>query len=164
MLFRSHQSGFAVKVLAPTNKAVRVLTEKLRASGLRGAETKTVYSDLYEEPEGKTDMVWESKGLDDGTLFIIDESSLIDKSLLGDLQEAVRAAAGSKIIFMGDDGQLDPVGKPSYVLNAAKSPLPSAYRVQLMGVMRQAADSTVLTAATKTRETGRPFEIGRAHV
>jgi exodeoxyribonuclease-5 len=100
------------KVCAFTGKAAHVLKD-------RGVEATTIHSRIYNllkdkdnKPllkDGKPQFVRKSH-LDCGG-FIIDEASMIDAQLYRDL-----TSFGLPIIFLGDHGQLEPVGEDIYLM------------------------------------------------
>jgi exodeoxyribonuclease-5 len=74
--------------------------------------------------------------------IIIDEASMVDHLLLADL-----LAFGLPILFVGDHGQLEPIGtNPGLMANP---------RLRLEAVHRQAAGNPILRLATAFRE-GQP--------
>lgn len=90
-----------ILLAAPTGKAARRLAEKT------GLKTATIHKALRKNPEDDYVFFNESNLLQQ-SLVIIDESSMIDTELMYDLLNAVKPT--SKIIFVGDCNQLEPVG------------------------------------------------------
>lgn len=90
-----------ILLAAPTGKAARRLAEKT------GLKTATIHKALRKNPEDDYVFFNESNPLQQ-SLVIIDESSMIDTELMYDLLNAVKPT--SKIIFVGDCNQLEPVG------------------------------------------------------
>lgn len=90
-----------ILLVAPTGKAARRLAEKT------GLKTATIHKALRKNPEDDYVFFNESNPLQQ-SLIIIDESSMIDTELMYDLLNAVKPT--SKIIFVGDCNQLEPVG------------------------------------------------------
>lgn len=95
-------------VLTPTGKAANVLRSK-------GVKADTIHSAIYNykgkyvcETTGNEFLGWEEKEEIEGTpdYCIIDEASMVDDKLATDLRNL-----GMKIIWVGDNGQLPPVGK-----------------------------------------------------
>lgn len=146
-----------VCLLAPTGRAAKVF------SLYSGNEAFTIHRKIYKqksldtaEPEFTLNFN-KSKH----TLFIIDESSMIscqnsETSLLDDLIEYVYEIGNNcRILFMGDQAQLPPVGK-------VESPALSARVLEDYGlevtecdmkeVLRQSRESGILFNATKIRE------------
>lgn len=86
-----------VRCLAPTHKAKNNL--KLRVPD--GAETSTIHSFVKRKAAGLPP-----------TFFIIDEGSMVDLELLGELAKVVlRDCSKWQICIAGDVGQLEPVGR-----------------------------------------------------
>lgn len=90
-----------ILLAAPTGKAARRLAEKT------GLKTATIHKALRKNPEDDYVFFNESNLLQQ-SLVIIDESSMIDTELMYNLLNAVKPT--SKIIFVGDCNQLEPVG------------------------------------------------------
>lgn len=96
------------KMLAPTNAAVNRLREKI--SGLH--YFSTIHAQMY-APTDNNGFELE-KGLIANSVYIVDECSMIDSYILNDLiKEAVKK--NSKIIFIGDSFQLEPVGEDPHL-------------------------------------------------
>lgn len=159
-----------IAVLAPTNKAAKVL----RSKGVLQAQT--IHSFLYGQPEfGECDcgsedkrnhepkcpalkMKFAARGLFNAmgeiieevppVLIIVDEASMVNKKMADDL-----IAKGVPILAVGDPGQLPPVegaagfGEPTY---------------ELTEIMRQAADNPIIRLAHAVRngESLRPGSYG----
>lgn len=99
--------GFAV--CAFTGKAANVLRKK----GL--ADAATIHSLIYiPEPKPKGGVEFTLRQMVDYSGFIVDEASMVNSDLYSDLR-----SFGLPIIFIGDHGQLEPVGQNP---NLMKSP------------------------------------------
>lgn len=111
--------GLKVVVLCPTGKAANVLRTK-------GVNADTIHSAIYnykgkfEDDDGNELINWENKDKinDDPDVLVIDEASMVSTKLATDLREL-----NKKIVWIGDYGQLPPVGGdpkimaiPDYVL------------------------------------------------
>ena len=101
-----------VVVLAPTGRAAKV------ASSLSSHPASTIHRRIFRpnpsDPSGRSWFVSRNESKD--TLFIVDESSLINDSsdagsLLYTLIRYVYSAPGCKLMLVGDDAQLPPVGQ-----------------------------------------------------
>lgn len=100
---------FNADVLAPTNTAVNRLREKFGSNSK--ASFKTIYSQLYGVPDKDGNFqVNKTHGFKYNTTYIIDECSMIDEFMLMDIFKKAEDSK-NKIIFIGDDFQLEPVGK-----------------------------------------------------
>jgi len=152
----------AVVLLAPTGRAAKVFSLS------SGAPAYTVHKQIYRRrtlasEESRFDL---APNTCRDTLFIVDESSMLSAhdsmdsifgsgNVLHDLLHYVYRAKGCRIMFVGDNAQLPPVG------DAASPALQPAYFTelgfhvsgfQLTEVLRQAAGSGVLANATMLRQ------------
>ena len=110
--------GIRSVLLAPTGRAAKVL------SRYSGEKALTIHKRIYRE---KTNASYESKftlnvNRDKDTLFIVDEASMLSMqgssdgvlfgsgSLLEDLVQYVRSGKNCRLILVGDNAQLPPVG------------------------------------------------------
>lgn len=96
-----HYSRKNVLLVAPTGKASRRLAEKT------GMPASTIHKALRKNPEEDFVFYTEKNPLPH-RLIIVDESSMIDTTLMCDLLSALDPT--SKIVFVGDHNQLYPVG------------------------------------------------------
>lgn len=148
-------------LLAPTGRAAKVL------SGFTGEKAWTIHKYIYRQ-KAVRDGVGEfqlnfNKAKD--TYFIVDEASLIavetasasgvfgSGDLLDDLVQFVRSGVDDKLIIIGDRAQLPPVGldrspalDESYMARYGRF-----VTAELTSVVRQAAESGILTNATVLR-------------
>lgn len=153
-------------LLAPTGRAAKVLSHK------SGGDAFTIHKQIYRR-KSKVDP-YAGMGLQPNlhrnTVFVVDEASMIgdssflesqafgSRSLLEDLMEYVFSADGCKLILLGDEGQLPPVGSDySPALNRdyleAHFPMIHFHSHVLSEVVRQEHDSSVLHNATLLRST-----------
>lgn len=156
------------KIAAPTGRAARILGRKAKTT------TSTIHSLIYKietnDETGKVNFKLKLQQDASPTIYIIDESSMISRSvngnndlfetengLLVDLIHFVkRANVDNKIIFLGDHYQLSPVGESqSYALN--KDFLEKTFNLQgnsyfLTEVKRQEDGSYILENATDIRK------------
>lgn len=95
----------SIHVLAPTNKAVQVLIGKM--VGIDKSLFNTIHSTIYGSPDDKESMTWVVKQNINRAFVIIDEASLIDKAIKGDIEACF---INSFVIYIGDGFQLEPVG------------------------------------------------------
>lgn len=146
-----------VVLLAPTGRAAKV------ASGFSGHSASTIHKRLYRgnstDPSNTTFFLAPNQQRD--TLFIVDEASLISdvagqgKSLLSHLVHHVYSAPGCKMILIGDEAQLPPVGQTySTAMNhkrlSAMGLNPVGYTLDIP--VRQAAESGIVHNATYIRQ------------
>lgn len=138
-------------VAAPTHKALQVLREKINTNNMtKSISFRTLHSSLGLKriiTKGGKEVFkpdkWGSRQdpLLGCELYVIDEASMISSELL-DLLEKASFDKDFKVIFLGDDKQLPPVGeKESKVF---KSNYPT---VTLTEVVRQAKDNPILSLA-----------------
>lgn len=148
-------------LLAPTGRAAKVL------SGHSGKEAMTIHKKIYFQQRIKGKLVYNlGKNLHKNTLFIVDEASMIatenglgeftdSRDLLDDLFRYVYNGFNCKVLFIGDNAQLPPVGS-SFSPALDKQYLEGAYgipfgSIQLKTVVRQGENSGILYNATKLR-------------
>lgn len=153
-----------VRLLAPTGRAAKVLAQKSNQAAL------TIHKMIYRRAltaDGAY-RVSITPNLHKHTFFIVDEASMIGdfvlqndgmvsgQNLLDDLLEYVYSGEGCKLVFLGDEGQLPPVGSDfSPALNAdfLRQHYPKLYikEVRLSQVVRQTEGSSILQNATLLR-------------
>lgn len=146
-------------LVAPTGRAAKVMSNYSKKIAL--TIHKKIYRQVAEpgsgEPSFSTQQNYHKQ-----TLFIVDEASMLsddtgfgNSSLLNDLVSYIFQNEGNKVLFIGDDAQLPPVGKlqsPGLDANYLKSTFRSAViETELTEVMRQAQDSGILHNATLLR-------------
>jgi exodeoxyribonuclease-5 len=145
-----------VAIVAFTGKAVSVLRHK----GVRQA--KTLHSLMYqvagEDDEGdpifmrRAALGRRGRGFDDyeppPDLVIVDEASMINKRMHEDLE-----ALATKILYVGDHGQLQPIG---YDPGLMRDPV-----IRLEKIHRQAEGSPILRYAHHLREGNDPFDVAQ---
>lgn len=111
-----HAAKKRIALLAPTGRAAKV------ASGLASIPASTIHKRIYRgnsaDPSNTTFFL--AKNPTPDTLFFIDEASLIgdsrenpSRSLLMQLVHYVYSAPGCRMILIGDEAQLPPVGQTS---------------------------------------------------
>jgi exodeoxyribonuclease-5 len=121
--FTQALNAFKVKtrLLSPTGRAAKVLTKKSNLPAY------TIHKQIYRRKSIGDDFNHLSLNLNlhTNTLFIIDESSMISeyatsndgnvssRNLLDDVLNYVFTGKNCKLIFLGDEGQLPPVGSDS---------------------------------------------------
>ncbi len=144
-------------LLAPTGRAAKVLSK------YAGEPAHTIHKRIYRQGnDGKFSL---NINKDKGAVYIVDEASMLanataEKALFGsgalldDLIEYVRSGTGCRLILVGDDAQLPPVGEE-------RSPALDSTYLSMYGdviytsldeVVRQEADSGILHNATLVRK------------
>lgn len=154
--------GVRTVLLAPTGRAAKVL------SRYSGEKALTIHKRIYRE---RTNAAYESKfslapNFEQGAVFIVDEASMLssfdagdDKALFGsgslldDLMQYVRSGRGCRLILVGDNAQLPPVGADySPALEPAElMPYGEVVYESMDEVVRQAQTSGILFNATLVR-------------
>ena len=153
--------GIRSVLLAPTGRAAKVL------SRYSGEKALTIHKRIYRE---KTNASYESKftlnvNRDKDTLFIVDEASMLSMqngsdgvlfgsgSLLEDLIQYVRSGKNCRLVLVGDNAQLPPVGADfSPALDAVEmSQFGDVVYGSMDEVVRQEQNSGILFNATLVR-------------
>ena len=147
------------RLLAPTGRAAKVL------SNFAKTPAYTIHKQIYfSGNELSTQKPTLAKNLFENTLFFVDEASMIgisdknnDTSLLEDLLNFVYQGKNCKLIFMGDSGQLPPVGQiDSPALSSSffseNYPKIAVFKAELKNVVRTTENSSILTNATFIRD------------
>lgn len=133
------------EVLTPTGKAAHVLRRK-------GVYASTAHSHLYRAHRDKKtgELHFSLKERDEihRSLFIVDEASMVDERLHTDLLRHC-----DKLLYVGDHGQLPPVGKG---LNLMASPT-----LRLEKIHRQALGNPLIAFAHHLRGGGMPIPYSR---
>lgn len=166
---KAQQLGLTVGVAAPTNKAVRVLREKI----LEVSNTRA-YADVSDESSGKAargqaldfGSIHSFLGLrlvehEDGEqscvpageprianfgLVIVDEASMVGKSLFDMIEDG---RGNAKILFVGDSAQLPPIEQHSKVSPAFTK---TDKVLSLTEIVRQAEGNPIIHLATDVRK------------
>ena len=125
-----------VRIVAPTGKAAAVLRSK-------GINATTIHRLCYELVSTKP-LTFEKIPKLDCDIVICDESSMIPLDIYEDL-----VSYNIPILFVGDPGQLEPVGKDPKLMNNPD--------FTLSEVHRQALDNPIIAFATFLREN--PWEL-----
>jgi ATP-dependent exoDNAse (exonuclease V) alpha subunit len=155
------KTGYKSVLMAPTGRAAKVM------ANYSGKIAQTIHKKIYKQVAdtytGDLQFV-RQKNYSEFTLFVVDEASMISderdfgsKGLLNDLIEFVFENEGNKLILIGDEAQLPPVGvtvspalDPTYITNRY---LTQVTEQILTEVTRQEAHSGILYNATRLRDT-----------
>lgn len=155
--------GMRYQLMAPTGRAAKVI------SGYTGKNASTIHRKLYrfqQYADGSLRMT-RAENKAKNTVFIVDECSMISdettngRSLLDDLISYVFNGENCRLLLIGDNAQLPPVGlenSPANDINVLKHEFGltvAAY--ELTEVMRQEEESGILWNATALRQTLRPL-------
>lgn len=143
--------------LAPTGRAAKVL------SSYSNEKAHTIHRKIYFQ-DSKPDQGLSfnlGRNLHKNTVFLVDEASMIasyasaDRDLLHDLVEYVYSGENCKLVFIGDVGQLPPIGmdeSPALSINHLKSTFSfDIILAELNEIVRQKEESGILTLATQLR-------------
>lgn len=150
-----------VVLLAPTGRAAKVM------SGYSGLPAYTIHKFIYRRRSfGDDEHFTAMPNLLPNTLFIVDEASMIQNygtgnqlfgegQLLDDLLRYVYTGRNCRLILVGDEAQLPPVGEPESP--ALNTELLGGYGLTVMEytlrqVVRQAQESGILWNATALRQ------------
>lgn len=141
-------NGYVAAVCAPTGKAANVLRKK----GVHDA--KTIHSTIYRplDPDRPSAAEWVLKRdyeMDQIDLFVVDEASMVATDLYNDLR-----SFNKPILFIGDPGQLEPVGENPRIMEEPD--------FVLQTIHRQAEGNPILQLAKAVREGGVP-RLGFKH-
>ncbi|MBR8535113.1 AAA family ATPase [Carboxylicivirga sediminis] len=104
---KAHGVGTSFLLLAPTGKAADRLRER------SGKSAQTIHSFLAERGWMNDNFTYKRNGgkqEENVRIFIIDESSMIDQSLMATMFRAINWNTVQRIIFVGDPNQLPPIG------------------------------------------------------
>lgn len=151
-------------LLAPTGRAAKVL------SNSAGKKAHTIHKKIYRRQIASDGSIHLTLGpnLHTDTIFIVDEASMIGdytmtqeggistRNLLDDLVTFVYSGINCRLILMGDEGQLPPVGSdysPALQREFMQFHFPELtfFFANLTNVVRQAEDSGILQNATYVR-------------
>ena len=153
------------RLLAPTGRAAKVLSNNSNKQAF------TIHKQIYRRKNSTDDYnsLSLSPNLFKNTIFIVDEASMIadykidnrsltnSRNLLEDLIEYVFSGEGCKLILLGDEGQLPPVGSdfsPALNLEYLTQNFLSLNIIshKLTEVLRQGENSLILENATLLRK------------
>jgi exodeoxyribonuclease-5 len=153
MLAKEWQAaGMRVLFVSPTGKASLVLRQQMKAAGV-DADVMTIHKAIYEPPvENEGSLHWTLHGRTvSATVVVIDEASMVDAELWGDLQAACDGAA---FLAVGDHGQLPPVRESANLLTDP------TWRLET--IHRQAAGNPVIEFGRLIREVSVPAALAFA--
>jgi len=149
--------GFKVMLLAPTGRAAKVVAKYARKSAF--TIHKVIYK-LRDTEKPNSGLFQLKKNYSKNTIFIVDEASMISEGshedgVLSDLIKYVFQNNGNKLMLIGDNAQLPPVGQ-SNSLALSETHLIDKYGLSVLSgelneVMRQSLDSGILKNANSLR-------------
>jgi len=138
-------------ILAPTNAAVKRLRDKMQSKQIPKTRFSTIHQILYGAPDPNTGEFIMAGGLTTAPVYIVDEASMIDSTMLEDLMDEAKKRK-ARLIFLGDDFQLEPVGKDPKLFDWESSfpdDLNDNYKFKLNEVRRN--EGAILEVATHLR-------------
>lgn len=157
----AQELGFNLVLMAPTGRAAKVM------SNMTGRPAHTVHRTIYrQETAGDFNSGFELNfNRNRGTIFIVDEASMISDSesgdfgfgsgrLLTDIVSFVFSREGCRLLLVGDPAQLPPVGlneAPALDEEVLMSMGLDVNMVWLRDVVRQAEESAILENANRLR-------------
>lgn len=128
----SHNPGITIKMMAPTGKAAQRMSEMADEIDVNIRGT-TIHTGLVPQRNGHDGGGWSFFHNDKNPMFahavILDEAPMIDSSLMRNLLQAV--SQGTKILIVGDPGQLAPVGKGRPYADMIEAGLPHGHITEL---------------------------------
>jgi thymidylate kinase len=110
---KAHGDGVGIAVLTPTGKAADRLRSTFQKTQVSGVNTATIHSILASHGWLNDNMTYRMSGgtrVSEYSTVVIDESSMIDLSLMAALFRAIDWNAISRLILVGDAAQLPPIG------------------------------------------------------
>ena len=152
------QIGMRYQLLAPTGRAAKVL------SGYTGRDAFTIHRKIYrfQQFADSSFRMTRAENKSKNTLFIVDECSMISddyangRSLLDDLINYVFSGENCRLLLIGDNAQLPPVGldnSPANDIDVLKHSFNlTVASYELTEVMRQEEESGILWNATELRK------------
>jgi len=110
---KAHGEGTGIAVLAPTGKATDRLRRAMGESDVKGVYVATIHSLLASRGWLNDNLTLKRRGgkrLTGYSTLIVDESSMIDLTLMAALFRGVDWSHVSRLILVGDAAQLPPIG------------------------------------------------------
>ena len=165
-----HQQHMKSVLMAPTGRAAHIFSD------YAGHPAYTIHRRIYRQQGYGLEAFGLAENKQAGTVFIVDEASMISNSndgsvfgsgrLLDDLITYVYNGQGCKLVLMGDNAQLPPVGQlvsPALDNEVLQSMGLTTYGVFLREIARQAEESGILHNATLLRQAMEGGTLGRPH-
>lgn len=151
--------GWKSSLLAPTGRAAKVM------ANYSGKKAYTIHRQIYKQKEDGYggNLVFElQKNTSESTVFIVDEASMISdqrefgtNGVLHDLINYVFEGQENKLLLLGDEAQLPPVGmniSPGLNIDHLENQYHAkVFTITLNEVMRQGQNSGILWNATQIR-------------
>ncbi|MBQ7471993.1 MAG: AAA family ATPase [Prevotella sp.] len=139
--------GQRIVLLAPTGRAAKVFSLN------SGFHASTIHRKIYRQKTFAGDFNLSYNASTD-TLFLVDEASMIGMDLLNDLVKFVYSGRNCRMMLIGDQAQLPPVGEeesPALSVPVLRLLGLDIYQSALTEVLRQSQESGILFNATRIR-------------
>lgn len=151
--------GYKYVLMAPTGRAAKVFSQHA------GTSAYTIHKKIYRQQAYGNENFSLNANLHKNTVFIVDEASMIPNygysgstfgsgRLLDDLIQYVYSGKGCRLILVGDNAQLPPVGEdesPALYADMLKGYGNEVIESMLTEVVRQSARTGILYNATNLR-------------
>jgi hypothetical protein len=162
---QAEKERYYIACAAPTNKAVKVLRNSTQKWQTHNIDYGTIYQFLglkmdYDEEGSKVLVEGKYSTIDHYDLILIDESSMISSKLWNLLNQIVFRHK-MKIVFIGDNAQLNPVNESESLVFSE-----SNQGAELTEIMRTNQDNPVMdliqSARQKVFDHGQPLALNNA--
>ncbi len=163
-----HGLGMKSVLMAPTGRAAHIFSE------YSGHPAYTIHRKIYRQQGYGIESFGLAENKHTDTAFIVDEASMIGNTndgsmfgsgqLLEDLTQYVFNGQGCRLVLLGDNAQLPPVGQlssPALDSDRLAAMGLTVYGVQLSQIARQAEESGILHNATLLRRAMEDGTLGR---
>lgn len=148
VLEKLYKAPDLIKVGAPTGKAAQCSTKST------GKQADTLHSILKAIPKNDGTLTFDQRvKFKSGTIFIIDEASMVDTKLMSALARAM--PSDGRLILVGDDAQLEPVGAGQVMADMVRAGNGGINRVpivRLTKLYRSDASGGIAIASEKMRK------------
>lgn len=139
-------------LVAPTGKAAQRMTESVNrqigGNGRKPIIANTIHSTLKVVPDGGKleKFYYNASNKMNCKVVVCDETSMNDYKITAALLSAIKDEC--RVIFLGDIGQLEPVGAGFFFRDAIESEVPTTY---LNEIHRQKGESTIISVSQAIR-------------
>lgn len=130
-----------------------------RIQEVTGYEAMTIHRGLEFNPKSGGFLRNEKNPIEKD-IIVLDEASMVDAELFNNLLKAI--ATGTKLVILGDYGQLSPIGFGQVFLDLIESGLVPV--VKLTKIHRQASKSAIITESVKIRKNNHIVSLGEDRV
>ncbi len=138
-----------IALCAPTGKASARMKESIYAQTGHKFTASTIHTLLAVRPTDDTleTFRYSKDNPLNKKVVVVDETSMLNYKIAYSLISALKK--GTKVIFLGDIEQLEPVGTGCFLRDAIEASIPTTH---LKEVHRQGKNSTILSIATAIRD------------